>query len=210
MCSLTEALEMCPTNEATVTAILKNLCQGFRPRLAGMTKLIAHFSKRREFVKALVLFNHLHDVELQADTAACNAALGACVKGHAVDTAWAIYLSMLRNGTAIDNVTYRTLMIALCQSDAWDLGVQVLAHLVHLCCMYACNTPARRFGSISLRAITARASLVVPVLTCCSSPTGCQSKQLLSSAFAWRLLGAVRRRRPVYHAMHDVCRSGST
>eukprot|EP00892_Ulva_mutabilis_P011421 jgi/Ulvmu1/8651/UM046_0056.1 len=116
---LREELASC-TSDADVAAALRRFGQFGKATLPTLTKLIARYSKSRQWRRGVAVFNHLHELSHTPDLEVANATLFACHRGGSAAEAWHVYRRMCELHIVPDRITFKALLPVLGAADEWQ------------------------------------------------------------------------------------------
>jgi pentatricopeptide repeat protein len=108
-----------------VQDVLANVSASFKPRLPGLTKLMARFCKQGDWQKSLSIYDSLPLLDVLPDTTITNAAIAACDKGGQWLCAKVIFDSMESRSLTKDTITYSSTISALSKSKQATLPISV-------------------------------------------------------------------------------------
>lgn len=130
ICRLTQALDLCDGSRETVQEVFARVTACFWPRLPGLTKLMARYTRSNDWQKAIAIFESLPMLRLQPDTTITNAAIAACDRGGAWHKAFQIFSDMSLQGLVQDTITFSSTISALSKSKQAQRIVWVRCHLI--------------------------------------------------------------------------------
>jgi pentatricopeptide repeat protein len=90
---------------------------------------MGRLTKQGLWAVSLEVFRGLPELGIQMDTAICNAALAACMRGSAWGEAKAVFELMAISGVVIDHITYSTMLSVPRRRRLWPVIIDVRFHL---------------------------------------------------------------------------------